>query len=59
MRSITTGCPVCGNPSVNNFFNAGSQTLATQVWPKSSQEAKAIKRYNQEYVQCLGILIKI
>ena len=54
MKSINSGCPICGNPSVNNFFNAGSQSLATQVWAESSRKAKETKRYKQDYVQCLN-----
>ena len=54
MKSIKSGCPVCGNPSVNNFFNAGNQPLATNVWPENSQKAKTCRRYKQDYVQCLN-----
>ena len=54
MKSISSGCPVCGNPSVNRFFRAGSNTLATIVWPESTKEALEVKKYDQDYVQCLG-----
>ena len=47
-------CPVCYHSVAVPFFMGGQHPLATLGWPASEAEAKAMPRYPQEFVQCLG-----
>lgn len=45
-------CPICGHSVAASLFNAGNQALATLAWPTSSEDAQALPRYPNDYVQC-------
>lgn len=45
-------CPVCYHSVAAPFFAGGKQPLATLGWPASAQEAQAMPRYPQNFVQC-------
>jgi SAM-dependent methyltransferase len=46
-------CPVCGYTVATRLFEAGANPLATIAWPGSPQEAQAMRRYPEDYLQCL------
>lgn len=45
-------CPVCYHAVAAPFFNGGNQALATLGWPASAEEALAMPRHPQDFVQC-------
>lgn len=45
-------CPVCHFTLATPFFDGGSQPLATLGWPQSAEEAQAMPRHPQDFVQC-------
>jgi SAM-dependent methyltransferase len=45
-------CPVCSHTLAVPFFDGGVQPLATLGWPRSEEEARAMPRYPQDFVQC-------
>ena len=45
-------CPVCGHAVSAPFYDGGRHALATLGWPKSADEALAMPRHAQDYVQC-------
>tara|TARA_B100000945_G_scaffold254576_1_gene211698 strand:- start:670 stop:903 length:234 start_codon:yes stop_codon:yes gene_type:complete len=47
MKSISSGCPVCRNPSVSRFFKAGSNKLAAIIWPEITKESLEAKKHDQ------------
>jgi SAM-dependent methyltransferase len=49
---IAAQCPVCAHAVAVPFFDGGLQTLATLGWPASSEVARGMPRYPQDFVQC-------
>ncbi len=47
-------CPACGYTVAKIIFDAGIKPLATIAWAETKLEAKAVKAYKQEYIQCLN-----
>jgi hypothetical protein len=45
-------CPVCSHAVAAPLFNGGLQPLATLGWPGSEDEARAMPRHPQDFVQC-------
>lgn len=45
-------CPVCHYSIAAPFLDGGSQPLATLGWPSNAEEARAMPRYAQDFVQC-------
>jgi hypothetical protein len=53
-RYLDKQCPVCGYTLAKMVFDAGEKPLATIVWAESSDAAKAVDVFRQEYIQCLS-----
>jgi SAM-dependent methyltransferase len=49
---VPAHCPACDHRIAARFFDAGQQPLATLGWPASREEAVAMTRYEQDFVQC-------
>jgi len=49
---VPATCPICYHSLAAQFFNAGSQPLATLGWPASAEAARAMVRLPQDFVQC-------
>lgn len=45
-------CPVCSHGVAAPLFDGGLQPLATLGWPGSAEEARAMPRHPQHFVQC-------
>ena len=54
MKYIERKCPICGYSIAKSFFNSGVKTLSTIAWAESKNEAISLKKYPQEYIQCLN-----
>lgn len=46
-------CPACGYYAAVTFYDGGHQPLTTLAWPKSSEEAQAMKRLPLSFVRCV------
>ena len=51
LRSCT--CPACGHHVAVPFFDGGLQPLTTLAWPKSAEEARAMKRLPHNFLRCV------
>lgn len=47
-------CPACGYHVAVDFFDGGSQPLATIAWPTSAVEARNLPRLPLDFVCCVG-----
>ncbi|MDA1016125.1 MAG: class I SAM-dependent methyltransferase [Planctomycetota bacterium] len=46
-------CPACAHHVAVRFFDGGHLPLTTLAWPKSANEAKAMKRLPHSFVRCV------
>ncbi len=46
-------CPACGHHVAVACYDGGRQPLATLAWPKSADEARAMRRYPLGFVRCV------
>ncbi|ABM77035.1 class I SAM-dependent methyltransferase [Prochlorococcus marinus] len=53
-RYLDKQCPACGYTIAKMVFDAGVKPLATIAWAESEEEAKDVKSFKQEYIQCLN-----
>jgi protein O-GlcNAc transferase len=49
----TSTCPACGHHVAVTFYDGGRQPLATVAWPRSAEEARAMKRLPLSFVRCV------
>jgi protein O-GlcNAc transferase len=49
----THTCPACGYYAAVSFYDGGKQPLTTLAWPKSTEEAQAMKRLPLSFVRCI------
>jgi protein O-GlcNAc transferase len=49
----TCTCPACGHHVAVPFFDGGALPLTTLAWPKSSDEARGMKRLPHDFVRCV------
>jgi predicted O-linked N-acetylglucosamine transferase (SPINDLY family) len=49
----TATCPACGHHVAVPFYDGGEQPLATVAWPRSSADARAMKRLPLDFVRCV------
>lgn len=51
LRSCT--CPACSHHVAVPFFDGGPQPLTTLAWPKTAEEARAMKRLPHNFLRCV------
>ncbi|MEO8751340.1 MAG: class I SAM-dependent methyltransferase [Casimicrobiaceae bacterium] len=51
---VPAPCPVCHHTLAVPLYAGGHHPLATLGWPKSADEAAAMPRHPQDFVQCPG-----
>jgi len=49
----TSTCPACGHHVAVPFYDGGLQPLATVAWPKTAEEACAMKRLPLAFLRCV------
>jgi len=49
----TSTCPACGHHVAVPFYDGGLQPLATVAWPKTANEARAMKRLPLSFLRCV------